>query len=348
MKYSKKLSALFMLLILMVTMIGLVVGCSEQPAAAGQPAEAEQPGKEQEKPRTIQHMNFGTYNPGGGYQVLGVAIASIINRELPYAEVTVIPSPRGGVDNIIMIEAKDNEFGLANTSQIAPALNGEEPFDKPQTELAGWFNAHYGVTYSVATVDSGIKSFKDFEGKRIAIGLPGSMDNILVRELWFPKHGVDISKVTIEELAMADAIELIKDGHLDGFIVQGAPGLAVLADLAATKDVRYVPLDEDVLDQVDKERADIVIREIQEGLVEKLIFDKPSYRIPTIPHVGVVGKFVDEEIVYEATKALFENIEEVYEVSATYKVITLEDAVPRLPEPHPGALRYYKEMGIVK
>ena len=110
------------------------------------------------------------------------------------------------------------------------------------------FCAHYGITWSIALESSGIKEWKDFEGKKVAIGAPGSNDAYLAENIFFPMAGVDKDKVDIEYLTMSEALTQMKDGHLDAYIGTAAPGLASMVDMASSRDTRFVPMSQEAID----------------------------------------------------------------------------------------------------
>lgn len=318
-----------------------ISGCSQQKDTSA-------PGGEKPAPQGVKQLTLGTYTPTGGYMLLGSGIAKVINENVEGVNLTPVPSPKGSVENVETVGTKEREFGLASSNVVVDGATPREPFKEKQ-EIMGWFNAHYGVTWSIATESSGIKTFKDFEGKKVAIGAPGSNDEYLGEKVFLPCAGVDVSKVKLERVTMSEAVNLMKDGHLDAFIFTGAPKLGTIVELASSRDVRFVPMEDSAIDGTISKYKEFVVKEIKEGDIPKLIMDKPSYNAVAMNHIAIVSPSVDEELVYQMTKAVFENLEEIHAIKEEFNVITLEDAVKGMPvEVHPGALKYFKEKGIVK
>lgn len=300
----------------------------------------------------IQQMTFGAQSPTGGYMMLALGIAKIINENVEGVNLTPVPEPLGGVGNVRAIDSREREFGLCNAGEIVPAINGKAPFTKKQ-DVMGWFNAHFAILYVFATEASGIKTYKDFEGKKVAAGLPGGED-LFKSKGYLTLAGVDVSKVNLQKIGSNTAIALMKDGHIDALMFPAASGLAMFQDLSSSRKVRYIPMDEDCLNKVVNATPGYYVKEytkssFSEEINAKAILDEPTVKLCAMPHVTIVSPDVDEDIMYKCTKAVFENLQVIYDVSSRYKVITLENAIKNMAlTVHPGAMRYYKEVGIAK
>lgn len=338
----KILNRTVVLVLIAALMVLSLSGCSQKKDAVSNPA-AEKPA-----PQEVKQITLGTYTPTGGYMLLGSGIAKVVNEKVKGVNMTPVPSPKGSVENVETVGSKEREFGLASSNVVVDGATPREPFKEKQ-EIMGWFNAHYGVTWSIATESSGIKSFKDFEGKKIAIGAPGSNDEYLGEKVFLPAAGVDVSKVKLERVTMSEAVNLMKDGHIDGFIFTGAPKLGTIVELASARKVRFVPMEDSAIDATIAKYKEFVVKEVKEGDIPQLLMDKPSYKAVAMNHIAIVSPSVDEQLVYEMTKAVFENLEEIHAIKEEFSVITLEDAIKGMPvEVHPGALKYFKEKGIAK
>lgn len=337
MKKSVKRFVLLSLIVVLVTMS--ITGCGSEPTG--------QQSDESNQQSNLQ-LTMGTYGPSGGYMLLATGIAKIINENVEGVNFTPVPSPRGSVENVETVNSQEREFGLAASNVVVNAITPREPFTEKQ-DIMGWFVAHHGITYSIALESSNIKSFKDLEGKKVAIGAPGSDDEFLAENVFLPAAGVDISKVKIERVAMTEAANLMKDGHIDAFIGTGAPKLATIAELASSREIRFIPMEESAIDKVLEDYTEFVVKEIKDGDIDNLIMDEPSYKVIAMNHIAIVHPSVDEDMMYDFTKAVFENLDVIHEIKEEFKVITLENALNGMPcEVHPGALRYFKEVGIVE
>jgi TRAP transporter TAXI family solute receptor len=139
----------------------------------------------------------------------------------------------------------------------------------------------------------------------------------------------------------------MRDGHIDAMIFTGAPRFWAVTELAMARDTVFVPMERDVIERIIEKYPEFSVRYVQPDEVPAL---NMTEAIPTVGmnHVAIVNRHIDEDTVYEMTKAVFENIELLHEIRQEFGVVTLENALYRgFPfEVHPGALRYFREMGI--
>ena len=333
MKFKKSL-AIILVLCLMAT---LFVGC-------GSKDDEGQEGDKQE----LRQYTMGTMGATGGYMMLGTGIAKIVNDNIDYINLTPVQSPKGSVENVQAIQSGERELGIASSNVVLDGIEVRTPdFTEPVTEVNGWFCAHYGITYSVVLEDSGIKTWKDMEGKKIAIGSVGSNDAYLAENIFFPMNGVDPAKVDIEYLGMSDAMSQMKDGHIDGYIGTGAPKVAGILDMTNSRPTRFIPMEQEAIDKCLEAYPEFIIKPMTQEDMPAMVMDAAEYPTVAMKHVVIIDKDIDEETVYNMTKYVFENIEEIYAVKAEFNVITLEDALDGMPcEVHPGAMKYFKEQGI--
>ena len=304
--------------------------------------------KEETSGESMQYT-MGTMNATGGYMMLGTAIAQIVNTDIEGMNLTPVTSPRGSVENVETVQSGEREFGIASSNVCKDGWEARADFEgKEKTEnVYGWFCAHYGITWSIALESSGIKEWKDFEGKKVAIGAPGSNDVYVAENIFFPMAGVDVDKVDIEYLTMSEALTQMKDGHIDAYIGTAAPGLASMVDMASSRDTRFIPMSQDVIDKCLEAYPEFISMPMVKDDVPGIIMDTDSCPTVAMKHIAIVNKDVPEDVVYQMTKAVFENLEEIYKVKSEFEVITLEEALDGMPiEVHPGAMKYFEEQGV--
>lgn len=295
---------------------------------------------------TMQYT-MGTMNATGGYMMLGTAIAQIVNDNIEGMNLTPVTSPRGSVENMETVQSGEREFGIASSNVCKDGWEARANFTETTDNVYGWFCAHYGITWSIALESSGIKEWKDFEGKKVAIGAPGSNDAYLAENIFFPMAGVDVDKVDIEYLTMSEATTQMKDGHIDAYIGTAAPGLATMVDMASSRETRFVPMSQEAIDKCLEAYPEFIEMPMVKADVPGIIMDTDSCPTVAMKHVAIVNKDVPEDTVYEMTKAVFEHLEDIYSVKAEFESITLEGALDGMPiEVHPGAMKYFEEQGV--
>ena len=260
-----------------------------------------------------------------------------------------VESTGASVFNINAIMAGDLEFGIAQADRQYQAYNGLSEWEgKPQKDLRAVFAlAPEAVTF-VAAEDSGIKSLKDAKGKVVNIGNPGSGNRQNAIDV-FEAAGINIEKdLKAESIKAADAPRMLQDGRIDGFFYTvGHPNGNIKEATAGKRKTRIVSI------------TDI------EPLVKKFPYysltniDMAQYPEATnanekVTTVGMLATFVTsakvpDDVVYAITKEVFENLDEFKKLHPALEGLTRETMLEGLTAPiHPGALKYYKEAGLMK
>ena len=145
---------------------------------------------------------------------------------------------------------------------------------------------------------------------------------------------------------MAEANQMMSAGTLDVLINSAPCPLALMKELAATQDLKLLPIEEEIVEQLSEKYG-----------YSKAIITKEDYDFVTTDQVSlgdisviIVREGVPEEVVYKITKAIGDSLDYFYAADATLKILTHEfmyqvlDDIPL----HPGAIRYYKEIGVMK
>ena len=295
-------------------------------------------------------VTIGTGGITGVYYPTGGAIAKIVNAKKDKYDIrATVESTGASVFNINAIMAGDLEFGIAQADRQYQAYNGLSEWEgKPQKDLRAVFAlAPEAVTF-VAAEDSGIKSLKDAKGKVVNIGNPGSGNRQNAIDV-FEAAGINIEKdLKAESIKAADAPRMLQDGRIDGFFYTvGHPNGNIKEATAGKRKTRIVSI------------TDI------EPLVKKFPYysltniDMAQYPEATnanekVTTVGMLATFVTsakvpDDVVYAITKEVVENLDEVKKLHPALEGLTRETMLEGLTAPiHPGALKYYKEAGLMK
>ena len=295
-------------------------------------------------------VTIGTGGITGVYYPTGGAIAKIINAKKDVYDIRAsVESTGASKFNINAINNGDLEFGIAQADTQYQAYKGIGDWEgKPVTKLRFVFAlAPEAVTF-VAAEDSGIKSVKDVKGKIINLGDPGSGNRINALQV-FKEVGLEPGKdFRGEGLKPADAPHTLQDGRIDGFFYTvGHPNGNIKEATAGKRKTRIVSI------------TDI------EPLVKKFPYysltniDMAQYPEATnanekVTTVGMLATFVTsakvpDDVVYAITKEVFENLDEFKKLHPALEGLTRETMLEGLTAPiHPGALKYYKEAGLMK
>jgi len=298
-----------------------------------------------------RYVTIGTGGVTGVYYPTGGAIAKMVNKKRKqYNLRATVESTGGSVFNVNAIKSGDLEFGVVQSDRQYQAYNGTADWEgKPFKKLRAVFSIHPESVTIVAAAEKNIKTINDLKGKVVNIGNPGSGQRGNAIDA-LTAAGIDYNKdLKAEGLKAAESAGMLQDGRIDAFFYTvGHPNGSVKEAVAGARKVNFVKVPKDVVDK----------------LVGKYSYYAPSF-IPVKQYAGVqndadVDSFgvkatfctsadVPDDIVYAITKEVFENFEEFKKLHPAYAVLTKESMLQGLSAPiHPGALKYYKEAGLIK
>jgi TRAP transporter TAXI family solute receptor len=300
-------------------------------------------------------VTIGTGGPTGVYFAAGNAICRLIHKEAaegrkegrPHGIRCAAPATGGSRDNIEQVADGELDFGIAQSDLQYHAYRGDQPEAvRPVPALRSVFSIHSEPFQLIAGADSRIAGFADLKGKRVNIGNPGSGQRSIM-EVLMRAHAIgpaDFRAAT--EMTSSEQAKALCAGEIDAFGYSvGVPnaGVAVATDGCSAA---IVPLDGEV--------------------EKKLVAASPFYAFTTIPAgtyrtttadvttFGVVATLVtgaeaDDQVVYELTRAVMENIDDLRQLHPAFaKLEPRRMARDGLSAPlHPGALKYYKEKGLL-
>lgn len=289
---------------------------------------------------------------GGWYVGMGI-IGKLIQAANPNIEITMLP---GGVTvNPIRLERGQAELGLMQRAFGTTAREGQPPFKAPVKNISSvvCFNDVSPLNIMVRE-DLGVDTFKDIIDKklpvRMGIGLKGGAGDILMRWL-LNEYGVDYSDIEkwggkVYFNNYDDMCNLAKDGLIDLIPWIGRGENWFMAEISNATKVKWLPVEDSVAENMVKKYG------LTKAVVPaKLYGGKVGSDIPTVAEMtGVIAREdMPEELVYQITKAINEGHDELVQSFATWDSFVPEKAAQPMAYPyHPGAIRYYKEAGILK
>ncbi|MCP4745317.1 MAG: TAXI family TRAP transporter solute-binding subunit [Desulfobacteraceae bacterium] len=302
------------------------------------------------KAGSVKFVTIGTGGITGVYYPTGGNIAKLVNKKKKEYNIRcTVESTGGSVFNVNAIMAGDLEFAVVQSDRQYQAIKGMSEWKKrgPQKDLRAVFSIHPESITLIAAVDSNIKTIEDLKGKRVNIGNPGSgqrQNSIDALE----SAGLNYKKdLKAENVKAAEAPGLLQDGRIDAFFYTvGHPNGAIKEATAGARKVKIVPITG----------------------VDKILKKYPYYAESVIPvkhysgaandqdvkSFGVKATFmtsakVPDDIVYAITKEVFENFEQFKNLHPAYETVTRQGMLEGMTAPiHPGAIKYYKEVGLIK
>jgi TRAP transporter TAXI family solute receptor len=289
-------------------------------------------------------INILTGGTSGVYYPIGVGLSQLYSNGIDGAK-TSVQATKASVENLNLLQAGRGELALALGDSVADAWNGVEDagFKAPLKKLRAIAATYPNYIQIVASKESGITSLADLKGKRISVGAPKSGTELNARAI-FKAAGLsyeDMGKV--EFLPFAESVELIKNRQLDATLQSAGQGMAAIRDLSVTMPLNYVAIPAEVTEKIGNAAY-------QAAAIPAGTYDGQEAEVPTvaITNILVSHEGVSDEVAYQMTKLMFDNLERLGTAHSAAKDIKLENAAKSLPIPlHPGAERFYKEVGAL-
>ncbi|MED3689513.1 TAXI family TRAP transporter solute-binding subunit [Peribacillus butanolivorans] len=323
----KKLYSGF-LLVSILMLIGIMTACSGS--------------KEGVSGGGSQNLSLLTGGTGGTYYPLGGQIGNIISDN---TKANITPQTSGAsAENMETLRVGEAEIAFSQTDIGAYAIEGKEMFKgKPIDNIQAISSLYPETVQLVTTAKSGIKSVSDLKGKKVSVGAPGSGAYINAMQI-LEIHGLSDKDIKAQNLSFDESTDGIQAGNIDAaFITAGTPTGAVEA-LSVQNDIIIIPMADDKVQALVDKYPYYAEDTIPSGTYKI----KSDIKTVAVKAMLVVSKDLDEELVYEMTKAIYENTDKI--THAKGKFITPETALEGLGdmELHPGAAKYFKEKGVTQ
>jgi len=295
-----------------------------------------------------QFITIGTGGVTGTYYPTGGAICRMMNHDRKTTGIRCsVESTGGSVYNVNTINANELDFGISQSDTAYQAYHGEGKFKgKAITGLRSVLAIYPELLAFVVRKSSGIKSIKDIKGKKVNVDVPGSgtrMTTDIILEAFGIKHA-DLALVN--ELKSSEGPTMLKDNKIDGYFgVFGHP-TANIKDAANSVDIDLVPIEGAPVDELVKKYSYYAKGVISGSFYKGVEHDTPSIGVKA---VLVTKDSIDEKIVYTVAKTILDNFDEFKKLHPAYKTITKESLLAGLAVPqHPGAIKAFKEAGLLK
>ncbi|MEY8210562.1 TAXI family TRAP transporter solute-binding subunit [Corynebacterium sp. MNWGS58] len=295
---------------------------------------------------TLQDWDFITVASGGtsgNYYQIGSTMETILGDELEVG--TSVQPSTGSIENIELLRQHRAEIAFVMGDAVYQAQEGIGPYaGKTDTPELAAITAMYPNWLHLVTLEgSGITTVEDLRGKRVSVGSPNSGVEANAKIL-LEAFGLTYDDFDVDFLSYSDSADQLQNGQIDAaFTSSGIPNSAIM-DLSAQQDVRIVPIEGKGLDAL-LENYPI----INTGVIPANTYDNTE-DVPVIAMMNqlVVRKDAAEHDVYLATKALFENLDELHSSAKAAQKITLDSVEDGLVlDLHPGARRYFEEVGAL-
>jgi len=292
---------------------------------------------------SAQQLKMMTGPQGGSWYPLGGAIQSIIEKNVKGVSMRVLPG--AGISNVKGVQAGKADLGFGNAVSSVDGVNGRAPFTSKTGNVCQVATLYFQYFHMVALADTGIKTVGDTKGKTLTTQQKGNTGEQMTRNV-LQVYGLGYDKMSkVNHGSYTDSVSQMKDGHAQVFaLITTVPASSVM-DLAAARDIRVLEVPGDKLKALQEINKGYDKRIIKAGSYPKQ--DKDVQTIGTWTHLIASCK-LPEQLVYNITKALAENTENLGNVVKAVKGLTPKDMATDVGVPyHPGALKYYKQAKVL-
>lgn len=296
--------------------------------------------------KDLTYINIPTASTTGALYPFGNSLAKLWNDTVPGVKANVQAS-NGGIDNLNLLEKKEANVSMAVVSNVYQAYHGLDKFEGRANEnirlIAGLY---YNPNQVVVTKKSGIESLSDIKGKSFVPGVAGSTTeeeasvHLKVAGLSYPDD------IKAQYVGFTEAIDLMRNKQIDGaWIMAGAPTSAV-TEMLKTTDSKVLEIPEDFIEKLKVDYPWYSSYTLKAGVYEEL---EEDINTSAIKMVMFTDADMDEETIYELTKAFWENLDSLKESHSFLKDLSLENTLEDIADLplHEGAKKYYQEQGLI-
>lgn len=325
-------------LVLALSTLMLLSACSTETAA---PAESEAPAESAAPAADSSSLKMATGGTTGTYYAFGGIVAGVLDANVEGVSVTIHDSGASKA-NVFEIIDGEADMAFAQNDVTYYALTGTDLFatDGAQTGFSVMAGLYPEVVQIVSTKD--ITDISQLKGMRVSVGDAGSGTEFNARQI-LDAYGITFDDIEVQNLDFGSSATALKDGKIDAFFcVAGAPTTNIV-DLCTTTEINILGVDADHLATLQSNYSFYTSYTIAGGTYNGVDADVDAVAVTA---TMLVSDSLSEDTVYNLTKCLFEKAGEMEHEKASfldpsYAVSGFDD----MPI-HPGALKYYQEVGV--
>ena len=292
------------------------------------------------------NINFVTAGTSSTFYPISATVCQLWNDSIEGMRATATPSG-GGIDNLNQALDGEAQIGIANANLVYQAQQGTDSFEGYANEnLRIFAGLYYNPNQVVVTRDSGIETLEDLAGKHISVGAAGSttVDEATVH---LALLGKTLDDLKAEYMGTSESADAISNKQLDGvWVMAGTPNAAV-TQIMTTTDAKILSIPAETVEALKENYPWYASYTIPAGTYAGQDEDVPTSAVKLTLFITAD---VDEETVYQMTKAFWENWDMLTETHAALRKASLEEACTDLAGVpiHEGAARYYREVGVLE
>lgn len=292
-------------------------------------------------------VTIGTGGQTGVYYQVGGAICRLVNKGTKDHDIKCTHTTGGSVANINGIRNGDINMGVAQSDWQYHAYNGTAPDKFPDgkyEDLRAVFSVHPEPFTVVARADSGIETFEDLKGKRVNLGNPGSgaraTFEVVMEEMGWSTDDFALAA----ELKSAEQAAALCDDKIDAIVFTVGHPSGTIKEATTSCESKLINVNNDTIKKLADDNDFYAMASIKGGTYTGSDDDIETFGVGA---TFVTSTDTSEEVVYEMTKAVFDNFRRFKKMHPAFANLEEKNMIKNnLSAPlHPGAIRYYKEQG---
>jgi uncharacterized protein len=286
-------------------------------------------------------LSIGSCPVGCTAYTWSAGIADVINKNVEGIEATA-EETKGYVANIKLMQDGEIEASMATSLSSYEAWAATGPYAGSEPgKILSWMSIAPVAMHVIALEGGPINTIADLKGKRVGMGQPGGVSMLDANVLMGMVAGEDFEPFRVR---LGDMVDMLSDGNIDAALWNGSFPLPPVIKLSAQRDLKLVPISDEFYGNLNAKYPPYFRLSIPGGTYEDVAGDTPTFGLA---NGLVISADVSEERVYDMTKAIFENLESLAGVHPALGRVSKDTVLNGFGAPlHPGALRYYREIGV--
>lgn len=299
------------------------------------------------------NLTWASGAQGGGWYSMAGGISSLIQEN--NSDINIRTIPGGSMQNMPFISNNEAQLAWMQPPFIIAGLDGEEPFEEPHDNVStignGFGTNHF---HFIVGEDTGIESIDEIFDNEMGVNI--AVTPVNNSDEWVFRRFLEYYDVTYEDIeswggsifhnSYQEQVDAFSNGNVDVIFTQLAIPASSVTEAGVSRDMRILPMDEDMMEYLTD--FGLEINEIPADTYPEAVNGDEAIPTASMGNVLTVNSEVDEETVYEITKIINENVERLPNIHSSLNDYDVDNAVDNLlTDLHPGAERYYQEIGIL-
>lgn len=291
-------------------------------------------------------LALGTASSTGTFYYVGAAIGNAVSKVVPIN--VNVQATSGSNENISMTLNHDIDLGMANCDSIYSAYHGTMSYQNagPQEDLREVASLYQSQLHIFTTESSGIKDISQLKGKKVCVGSQGT-SYLFINEKILNAYGITMADIHPYYMNYSESAEALANGDIDAAFQTGGYPIAGIQQSAATTAFRMLPVSDEAVQDIIDEFPFINKTTIPAGTYEHQSNESDVQTLGYATTIFCSAK-ADPDLIYSFVKGMMESLDTYQDTNDATRQIRPETIATEHIPIHDGALRYYREAGIVK